>query len=147
MKRALISGAGVFCLVAVAAGVTTAQMGRLPIQPIQPSQTSYKVRLVNEMGYPIRIKMVRFGSGRYLEEDLSRTGSVTRELYAGERVLCVWDRSQRLTFAAQVNVDTSGTLRLRPMAYPAAGASPLGAPLRGKARQSADPLPRLKLEP
>jgi hypothetical protein len=147
MNKTVVAMFAVGASVAVLAGVTTAQIGRLPIQPIEPVQASYQVRLVNEMGYPIRIKMVRYGSGRYLEEDLSRSGSVTRELYAGERVLCVWDRSQRLTLAAQVNVDRAGTLRLRPIAWPAAEAGPLGAARRSQAGQSADPLPRLNVEP
>jgi hypothetical protein len=144
MKKHLAAGVAVLSLAALLAGVTRGQIGSLPIQP---SQSSHKVRFVNEMGYPIRVKMVRFGSGRYLEEDLPRNGSVTRELYAGERVLCVWDRDQRLTLAAQVDVEVSGTLRIRPIAYPAAEARPLGAPRRGAPRQSMDSLPRLMLEP
>jgi hypothetical protein len=143
MRKVCVVGVAVVSLAALLAGATRGQIGRLPIQP---SQSSYTVRLVNEMGYPIRVKMVRFGSGRYLEEDLSRNGSVTRELYAGERVLCVWSRDQTLRLAAQVDVDTSGTLRLRPIAYPAAGAAPRAVP-QGAPRQSMEPLPRLKLEP
>ena len=142
-KRAVVSSA-VLSLLAILVSVAVAQVGVLPIQPNQPYHT---VRIVNEMGYPIRVKMVRYGSGRYLEEDLSLNRSVSRDLYAGERVLCVWNRQQRLTLAAQVNVDTSGTLRIRPIAYPAAGAAPLGAPRRGTPRESMEPLPRLKLEP
>ena len=144
MKKIFAAGFVVLSVAAVLVGVTTAQIGRLPIQPNQPY---HSVRLVNEMGYPIRVKMVRYGSGRYLEEDLSRNGSVTRDLYAGDRVLCVWSRDQRLTLAAQVDVEMSGTLRIRPIAYPAAGAAPMGAPRRGTPRQTMEPLPRLKLEP
>ena len=145
MKKRISVGIIVSLLAILTVGVTSAQIGRLPIQA-DPS--SYRVRFVNEMGYPVRVKMVRFGSGRYLEEDLARGSSVTRELYAGERVLCVWSRDQTLRLAAQVNVDTAGTLRIRPIAYSPAEAAPLGAP-RGKParRQSMEPLPRLKLEP
>jgi hypothetical protein len=144
MKKKLAAFLVALSVAAVVAGVTTAQVGVLPIQPNQPY---HRVRFVNEMGYPIRVKMVRYGSGRYLEEDISRSGSVARDLYAGERVLCVWNRNQRLTLAAQVNVDTSGTLRIRPISYPAAEAAPLGAPRSGTPRQSMEPLPRLQLEP
>jgi hypothetical protein len=144
MKKTLAAGLAVLSLAAVSVGVTTAQIGRLPIEPRRPY---YDVRIVNEMGYPVRVKMVRYGSGRYLEEDLSRGGSVMRQLYAGERVLCVWNRSERLTLAAQVNVNTSGTLRLRPIAYPVGEPGPLGAPRRSEARGAGDPLPRLQVEP
>ena len=131
-------------LAALAPTPSRAQVGVLPIQP---NQASYSVRLVNEMGYPIRVKMVRFGSGRYLEEDLRVNGSVTRELYAGDRVLCVWNRGQTLTLAAQVNVNTSGTLRIRPVSFPmAAQAESAGTPRRRGGAAAMEPLPRLKLE-
>lgn len=110
MTRGWMSGGLLAICVTALAGVTSAQFGRLPIEP---ERESYRVRLVNEMGYPIRVKMVRYGMGRFLEEDLPRGGGITRRLYAGERVLCVWDRNEQLTLAAQVNVNRSGTLRLR----------------------------------
>jgi hypothetical protein len=46
-----------------------------------------------------------------------------------------------------VNVDSPGTLRLRPLALPYAGqAAPLGGPRRGTAESTAEPLPRLSIE-
>ncbi len=145
MKWACTTLAAVFAVGAILATVVPAQIGRLPIRPIQQA---YEVRLVNEMGYPIRVKMVRYGSGQYLDEDLPRGGSTTRQLYAGERVLCVWNRNETLTLAAQVNVDTSGTLRIRPIEYPYAAtrSAPRGTPRREAAGGAMEPLPRLKME-
>ena len=144
MKWAIATLAVTLTIGAVLTTVTPAQVGRIQIRP---NQRSHEVRLVNEMGYPIRIKMVRYGSGRYLEEDLGPNQSTTRQLYAGERVLCVWNRRQILTLAAQINVDTSGTLRIRPIAYPYAAQAPrAGAPVRGAPKRAMEPLPRLKLE-
>lgn len=145
VSKSSILAATVLAAVVVAwAGVTSAQIGRLPIEP---NRASYEVRLVNEMGYPIRVKMVRYGTGQYLEADLKTNGSITRQVYAGDRVLCVWNRNELLTLAVQVNVDSSGTLRLRPLSQPyAAQPAPLGGPRRGTAESPAEPLPRLSIE-
>lgn len=145
MKWALAATATVILGMAVWASVTPAQVGRLPIEP---RQQAYEVRLVNEMGYPIRLKMVRYGSGQYLDVDMPRNSSTIRQLYAGERVLCVWNQGRTLTLAAQVNVDTAGTLRIRPIAYPyaAAESAPVGGARRGQPKRAMEPLPRLKLE-
>ncbi len=137
-----------FSLVAVMAlqsQVARSQVGNLQIEP---NQQSYEVRLVNQMGYPIRLKMVRYGEGRFLEVDLPTNASTTRQLYAGERVLCVWNHQRFLTLAAQVNVDSSGTLRIRPVEYPYAARAEAAAPgaPRTRAKESMEPLPRLKLE-
>ena len=94
-----------------------------------------------------RFLVLRYGSGQYLDEDLPRGGSTTRQLYAGERVLCVWNRNQTLTMAAQVNVDTAGTLRIRPIEFPyAARSAPRDGTRRSEAKGSLEPLPRLKLD-
>lgn len=143
-KIAFLLAVAVGALVAFQARQAWAQVGILPIERSQPY---YQVRLVNDMGYPIRVKMVRFGQGNYLEEDLPRGFSKTYNLYAGERVLCVWNQQQILTLAAQVNVDGSGTLRIRPIAY-AYGAAPQGVPRAeaGRPREAMEPLPRLRLD-
>ena len=149
MKWCMLTLVALVALLILQSQVVQSQVGDLQIEP---NQQAYQVRLVNQMGYPIRLKMVRYGRGNYLEVDLPANGSTTRQLYSGERVLCVWDRQQFLTLAAQVNVDSSGTLRIRPIDYPyaaraeeAAEPAAPGAP-RVRAKQSMEPLPRLKLD-
>ena len=56
--------------------------------------------------------------------DMNSGGATTQNFYAGQRVVCVWDRRKTLLLAARVDVNHGGTIRLRrPATYSAAPTS------------------------
>jgi hypothetical protein len=90
------------------------------VEPESAHHYSYRVRVVNQMGRPICVKIIPYGHSNYFHADLGSNQSATRDLWAGQRVLCVWDdRNGKLLIAAQVNIKRNGVLRIRQLAMAA----------------------------
>jgi len=120
-------------------GYLGAQIGRDVIQA-----NYYRVKVVNELGEPVRVGMIGYDRDANLRVDLRTGGSWTGNLYAGQRVVVAWDRNRNLVHAAEVEIDRSGTLRLQSM-------QPMLAPQsrepRLRAQERPSPLPRMTIEP
>lgn len=99
---------GIFLLLA---GASTVQ-GQPPLE-IEPSSTAYRLTVINETGQEIRLRFIGYQEGANFLSDMYINGSTTQNFYAGERVVCVWNRSRKLLMAARINVNKEGTLRLR----------------------------------
>jgi hypothetical protein len=94
--------------------------GQYRVEPESARQNWHRVRVVNQMGRPICVKIIPYGHNNYFHTDLNPKQSVTRELWAGQRVLCVWDdRSGALLIAARVDINRNGVLRIRQLAMAA----------------------------
>lgn len=105
---------------------------------------AYRVRVVNQMGIPICVKIIPYGRDTYFHADLRPGQSMVQNLYAGHRVMCVWDdRNGRLVIAAGLLVNRDGVLRIRPLyvATPAPGAAEDATP-----RAAAAGLPAVEIE-
>jgi hypothetical protein len=117
-----------------------AQIGRIRVE-----NSYYRIRVVNELGEWARVGMIGYDRDANLRVELRQGTSWTGNLYAGERVVVAWDRHRNLIFASEVEIDRSGTVRLRPMlAYQAPDGRRPGA--MGPAERSS-PLPRIGIEP
>jgi hypothetical protein len=115
-----------------------AEVGRLSVE-----RDYYRIKVVNEMGTWVRVGMIGYRDDANLRVNL-REGTYWRgNLYGGQRVVVAWDREQNLILAAEVQINGSGTLRLR-SALPMLAPSQEG-PARSEGRTS--PLPRMTLEP
>jgi hypothetical protein len=110
------------------------------VEPERAQRRSYRVRVANEMGRPICVKIIPYGRSGYFHADLNTGDSETQDLWAGQRALCVWDdKTGELLIAAGVNVHRSGVLRIRPL-YAAAAAEP------GKAAEPRRTVPSVEIE-
>lgn len=106
--------------------------------------SSYRVRVINEMGRPICVKIIPYGRNTFFHADLGRGQSIVQELYAGQRVLCVWDdNSGDLLVAGAVNINRNGRLRIRPLFAAAPAEGGLGAKPRAAAPHG---LPSIEIE-
>jgi hypothetical protein len=106
-------------------------------------QTAYRVRVINEMGRDVCVKIIPFGKSTYFHADFSAGQSATRDLYAGQRVLCVWDdRTGEVLIAASVLINRNGKLRVRPM-YASA---PKAMEAPGAPRSAAPGIPSVEIE-
>jgi hypothetical protein len=114
VKKMLLSIAGLI-FIAIAAVICHAQY---EIQPEAPRARIYRVRIVNEMGRSICVKLVGYGQNRLFHADLSRGENVVQDLYSGVRALCVWDDNNgRLIILGTVNIARSGKLRILPIVF------------------------------
>ena len=142
--RNILLGFGLVVLV----GVSLAG-AQLIIQPGHGFNQAYRVRVVNEMGMPIRIKMFSYAHDNYFHADLRQGQSVSQNLWAGDRVVGVWDRSGTVILTSSVRVDRNGILRLQPFFGVPAGEMPRGAAPRAAEPEAAAPAggtPMLQLE-
>jgi hypothetical protein len=73
---------------------------------------TYMVRIVNELGIPIRVGIMGYQKDANYRWDLDTGKSDMQKLYAGQRVVVAWDKSGNLVFAADVDVDRDGMLAL-----------------------------------
>lgn len=136
---------GVVLVAAACLPYSSAAWGQFEIEPERGN--AHRVRLVNEMGLPICVKIVGHGQRAFFHVDLGRNRSVVQLLYAGPRVLCVWDdRTGDLLVAASIDVNRSGTLRLRPIYFGAEG-EPGAVPHARRPREGGAGLPSLEIEP
>ena len=119
---------------------STAANAQLTIQPGHPSGEAYRVRVVNEMGVPIRVKIMSYDHHNYFQADLGRGQSHAYPLWAGDRVVCVWDnRSGDVILTSPLVVDRPGILRLQSFFEMPGGPVPRGAAPRGAAPKGAAP--------
>ena len=123
-------------------GVSPTNAQRFKIEPKRPQSASHNVQIINEMGFSIRLKLMGYQDGANYVLDMRPGQRVQQRLYAGQRVICIWDRKQHLRVAANVTIDRGGELRLRPIERPN-GQQPRGkvTPMGGQT-----PLPQLKIE-
>ena len=125
-----------------------AQAPRLRLQ-----NRTYNVTIVSEFGYPVRVGIFGYSTKAQVRIDFDggRTGPdvYDQELFAGERVVCVWDHRGRALLVASVLIDSSGVLSLAPFfGGQAAGAAPRAAAgAAGGAGAAGAGIPRLKIKP
>ena len=137
MKKVFSLVTGLFFVFA-----TAAHAQRFKIEPKRPSITaSHDVEIVNQVGVSIRLKLMGYQEGAQFVIDLRPGQRVKQRLFAGERVLCVWDQKQQLRIAGSVDVSRAGRLVLRAPQNqpqrPKGSATPMAAP---------SPLPKLVIE-
>jgi hypothetical protein len=141
MKRRKLMFAVV--LTAVVCAWPAAQMIRAQIGRVTVRSEYYRVKVVNELGEWARIGMIGYDRDANYRIELRNGASSRDNLYAGERVVVAWNRDRNLIFAAEVQINGSGTLRLQSML-------PMMAEPGRKAARAAEgssPLPRMTLEP
>jgi hypothetical protein len=127
----------------LAIGVTVANFATIAsaepfIESREPS--AYRVRIVNDMGYPIRVKIMGFRQDAHFVIDLDEGEATTQKFFAGQRVVCVWNRNRRLRMAASVDFDRSGVMRLQSHDHNAFGAD------RSRGNEAGMPMLRLEKE-
>lgn len=77
----------------------------------------YTIRLVNETGRPVCVKIEGYGRSRSYHADFRPGQSHAQEFYGGLRVVIVWDDDTgNLLMADIVDINRDGKLRLRGMA-------------------------------
>jgi hypothetical protein len=129
---------GLFTILAIAAAWRC--YAQYQVEPERRRPSSYRVRVVNEMGQPICVKIIPYGHSNYFHADLGPRESETRDLWSGQRALCVWDdKTGELLIAAEVKINRNGVLRIRPL-YAAASAEP------GKAEAPRRAMPSVEIE-
>lgn len=141
-----------FVLSFVAVAPADAQPPRLRLQ-----NRSYNVTIVSEFGIPVRVGIFGYSTKAQarIDFDGGRTGPdvYDQELFAGERVICVWDPRGRALLVASVLIDSDGMLVLAPYfagqaaAAVAGDAPPAAANGEGENDQAAPGIPRLKIKP
>src|SRR5262245_51420075 len=82
---------------------STPVQGQIEIEP--DLETSYRVRIINEMGDWIRVKIIGFRRDANYRVDLDQGDYATQELYSGPRVLCAWDRQGGLLMVVALNIN------------------------------------------
>jgi len=108
----------------------------------QVPRVSYRVRVINEMSRDVCVKIIPYGRTTFFHADLGRGQSVVQDLYAGQRVLCVWDdRTGDLLIAGGVLINRNGVLRIRPLFADRASAAP------GERPKAAAAVPMMELQP
>lgn len=101
--------------VALAAAAAWRCYGQYEVESDARQARAYRVRVINEMGRAICVKIIPYGHSNYYHADLGRGESETRDLWAGQRALCAWDdRNGQLLIVASVNINRNGRLRIRP---------------------------------
>ena len=82
-------------------------------QELQIESGSHQLSVVNELGQWARVKMIRYGNGNFLSVDMPSGAKYDNAFYAGQRFVVAWDRNQNIILFASINVNKSGTVRLR----------------------------------
>jgi hypothetical protein len=108
----------------------------------------HRVRVVNDMGRAICVKIIPYGRNNYFHADLGPGQSNTDDLWDGQRAMCVWDdRSGELLIAASVIVNRNGVLHVRPLFAAAAAGAPKAAAEPARAAEPAAPrMPSMQIE-
>ncbi len=122
---------------AVALGIGAVSAEAQP--PFQIQSDTYRVRIVNEMGQQIRLKVIGFSHQSRYSVDLYDGRWVSQDFYAGPRMLGIFDARGDLLVTAPLMIDRSGTLRLRGIFAAEArteGAADAPAPVEGAAPSS-----------
>ncbi len=132
----ILAAIGVLC-VASASPVSGQIFGRrLTIKP-----NSYRVTIVSHFDQPVTIGLFGRQSDATFRVQFDGGRSAYRaELIKGERMVCVWDASGSLLFAADLYVDSSGTLDVGDIAMD----GPVG---KGAAAKSPPHMPTLRIRP
>jgi hypothetical protein len=105
----------VFCLFCMAGLLCYAQYD---IEPEAPRSRIHRVRIINDTGYSICLKLVGYGQSRYFHTDLGKGQSTVQDFYSGIRALCIWnDNNGQLLVLNTVNINRGGKLRLRVILY------------------------------
>lgn len=95
-----------------------------------PSRMSYRVRVINDMGRPVCIKIIPFRHSNYFHADMAPGESTVQDMWSGQRAICVWDdRTGQLLVVGGVTINRNGGLHIRPMAM---GMPKAGAPQGGE---------------
>ena len=115
---------------------------QMRIEPDPVPNESYRIRVINEMGVPICVKIIPYGRATYFHADLAPGRSKRDRLWGGNRIVCVWhDRTGEVLLATGVRVNRNGILRIRPV-----WAEPMAAPAEGGV-QPKTAMPMLEIEP
>jgi hypothetical protein len=138
---------GVLTLVAMpSASLILAQIGNSRIEVESGRSQVFRVRIINELGEPVRVGMIGFERDANLRLELRNGQSYQQLLYGGERVVVAWDRNRNLVYATEVVINSNGRLRLQnalPMMGGPARSAPGGAAAAAPSKQ---PLPRAAIE-
>ena len=114
------------------------------IEPEARQARAYRVRVINQMDRDICVKIIPYGRSGYFHADLDPGESETEDLWAGQRVLCVWDdNTGRLLIASGLTVNRNGKLRIRPLF----AALPKTTDPEGAQRRAAPGVPLMEIEP
>jgi hypothetical protein len=119
------------------------------IEPDPAPNSWHRVRVVNDMGRSICVKIIPYGRNNYFHADLAPGQSHTDDLWDGQRAMCVWDdRTGQLLIAACVIVNRNGVLHVRPMFAAAAPGAAKAAEEPGRAAQpaAAPRMPSMQIE-
>jgi hypothetical protein len=127
---------------------TAASYAQLP--RIQLQQKTYDVTVVSEYGFPVRVGIFGYSTRANCRIDFDGTHPdvYDQKLYAGERVVFVWDRRGTPLMVAVVTIDSDGVLVVGgPFADMPAGAPYGRAEARAGGAQPKLNLPRLRIKP
>jgi len=142
MKRWLFLLAFVVGVPLLASAPSKPVQGQIEVEP--DADTSYRVRVINEMGEWIRLKIVGFRRDANYRVDLDQGDYATQELYSGPRVLCAWNRHGDLMLVVALNINRNGKLRIRPLYGSEPGAAAPAA--RSSENNNNAGLPSLEIE-
>ena len=150
-KKLSVVSLSLFVLSLVWVAPIHAQLPRLRVE-----NNTYKVTIVSEFGFPVRVGIFGYSTKAQVRIDFDGGQSgpdvYNQQLYAGERVVCVWDNRGRALLMASVLIDSSGTLTLAPLYGGQAGAgaaegAEADAADAGAAEAGAAGIPRLRVKP
>lgn len=146
MKRRSFLSMGAMGILAALDATADAQFA---IEPEPVRNRAYRVRVINEMGTRICVKIIPYVRPTMFHADLADGQSVVQNLYGGHRVMCVWDDTTGdLLIAAGVMVNRHGRLRIRPVASAAfAPALPEDGPADGVRTRVRAAIPAIEIEP
>ena len=108
----------IFCLVFVGLFIVTATVGfsQLELEDDNALKRSYRVRVLNDMGQDICVKIIPYGRANYFHANLAPNRSKTSQLWSGDRVVCVWDdKTGEVLLTTGVHINRNGLLRIRPV--------------------------------
>jgi hypothetical protein len=146
-RNMILLALGVLTLVVMpSASLILAQIGNSRIEAQSGRSQVYRVRIINELGEPVRVGMIGFERDANLRLELRSGQSFQQMLYGGERVVVAWDRNRNLIYATEVVINGNGKLRLQnalPMMGGPARSAPGGAAAAAPNRQ---PLPTADIE-
>jgi hypothetical protein len=116
--------------------------GQSEVEPDDYNE-AYRIRVINEMGEWIRLKIVGFRRDANYRVDMDPGDYDVQDLYGGQRVLCVWNREGNLLAVVAVNINRNGKLRIRQLYGSAAERRAAAA---GAADENNAGLPTLEIE-
>jgi len=112
MKKWLFLLAALVAIPTFLSAPATPVRGQIEVEPDDDTQ-AYRIRVINEMGEWIRLRIVGFRRDANYQVNLDQGDYDVQNLYGGQRVLCVWNREGDLLAVVALNINRSGKLRIR----------------------------------